>query len=160
MKRILIIMAVAIFSQAAFAKEMANRLGIGFKDQYSVSLPSAAVQYYPTSELGLSAALGVDTQKDNSKFGMMARVYRIVFTEENLNFYMGAGGGILSHETAGKNDSGFELAGFAGAEFFFSGLENLGFSFEAGVGVASLSSGSRFRTFGDTPVRAGIMFYL
>jgi len=117
------------------------------------------MQYYPGADLGLSGVLAVDTQKDSSRFGMMARIHRVVFHEENLHFYMGAGAGILSMEVAGTNQSGFELAGFAGTEFFFAGLDNLGFSFEAGVGVTSMSSSVRFRTYGDSPIRAGMIFY-
>lgn len=147
------------FSPAAQAKDLTNRLGIGYKSQFGADLPGIAVQYYPGADIGLSATLGVDTQKDNSKFGFMAKLYRIIFHEDNLNFYMGAGAGLLSEERNGSNESGFELMGYAGAEFFFTGLENLGFSFEAGTAITSVSSGVRFRTFGDSPLRAGVIFY-
>jgi hypothetical protein len=154
-----LLFATFFSAQVASAKDLSNRLGIGYKNQFSTDLPSVAVQYYPGPDLGFSASLGVDTQKDSSKFGAVAKIYRIVFQEENLNFYMGAGGGLVSEETAGHNESGFELLGYAGAEFFLHGLENLGFSFEAGAGITSLSSQTRFRTFGDSPLRAGIIFY-
>jgi hypothetical protein len=149
------------FSQMAQAKDLSNRLGIGYKNQFSTDkdLPGIAVQYYPGADLGLSATLGVDTEKDRSKFGFMVKLYRIIFQEDNLNFYMGAGAGLLSQEVNATNESGFELMGYGGAEFFFTGLENLGFSFEVGTAITSLSSGVRFRTFGDSPLRAGIIFY-
>jgi hypothetical protein len=143
----------------AQAKDMSNRLGVGYKNQSSIDLPSVAVQYYPGTDLGLSAALGVDTQSKNSRFGFLVKLNRVIFQEDNLNFYMGAGSGLLSQETNGVNESGFELMGFGGAEFFMPGLENLGFSFEAGTAITSVSSGVRFRTFGDSPIRAGMMFY-
>ena len=148
-----------LMAAGAQAKELTNRLGVGFSDQFGESLPSLAVRYYPSANLGLSASLGVDTEKDNSRFGFMARMHRVIFMEDNLNFYMGAGAGILSVETAGKNESGFELSGFFGAEFFFYGLDSLAFMFEGGVGVTSISSEVRFRTLGDAPVKAGIAFY-
>ena len=151
--------ALCIGASSAQAKDMTNRLGIGYKNQFGADLPGMALQYYPGADLGLSGVLGVDTQKDNSRFGLMAKLHRIIFHEDNLHFYMGAGAGILSVETAGQNSSGFELLGFGGAEFFLAGLENLGFSFEAGVGVTSLSNSVRFRTVGDSPLRAGITFY-
>jgi hypothetical protein len=72
---------------------------------------------------------------------------------------MGAGAGLLSQETAGRNESGFEVQAFTGVEFFLHGLENLGFSFETGIAITSMSSATRFRTFGDSPVRAGMTFY-
>jgi len=143
----------------AEAKDLSNRLGIGFKNQSSVDLPGLALQYWPGAELGLSATVGIDTQTNNSKFGAMAKIYRVIFPEDNLNFYLGAGAGVLSIETSGNNQSGFELMGFAGVEFFLPGLENVGFSFEAGTAITSISSGTRFRTLGDSPVRAGAIFY-
>jgi hypothetical protein len=65
----------------------------------------------------------------------------------------------LSVENAGSTESGFQLLAYGGAEFFFAGLENLGFSTEFGPSVTSLSSQVRFATFGDSPLRAGITFY-
>ncbi len=144
---------------SAMAKDLSNRLGLGFKNQSSTELPGIAVQYWPGADLGLSASLGIDTQTNNSKFGAMLKLYRIIFPEDNLNFYLGAGAGILSIETAGNNESGFELLGFAGFEAFLAGLENVGFNFEFGTAITSISSGTRFRTLGDSPVRAGVTFY-
>lgn len=145
------------------AKDLTNRLGVGYTDQFSTtdgsSLPSVAVQYFPRADLGFSAALGVDTNESNSKFGFMAKMYRILFTEDNMNFYMGAGAALLSEETGSSTSSGFEINGFGGGEFFFDGLESVGFSFEMGVGIVSVSSQVRFRTIGDHPMRAGIIFY-
>ncbi len=145
----------------AQAKNVARRLGVGYKDQFSENLPSVAAQYYPYDDLGFSAALGVDTRTDNSGFGLMVKLYRLLpnMQEEHMNFYMGAGAGLLSKETAGVSASGFELSGFVGGEFFIMGLDSLGFSFEAGVGITSISNGVRFRTFGDSPLRAGMIFY-
>ncbi|MBN8541587.1 MAG: organic solvent tolerance protein [Deltaproteobacteria bacterium] len=145
--------------QNAEAKDLSNRLGLGFKNQSSTELPGIAVQYWPGADLGLSASLGIDTQTNNSKFGAMLKLYRVIFPEDNLNFYLGAGAGILSLETAGNNESGFELMGFAGVEAFLAGLENVGFNFEFGTAITSISSGTRFRTLGDSPVRAGVTFY-
>ena len=145
----------------ADAKDLASRLGVGYADQFGMSreLPSIALRYYPQADIGVSAQLGIDTQKDNSRFGFLAKVFRVVFMEENMNFYIGGAGGLLSEELSGRNESGFLLNGFFGAEFFLPGLDSLGFSFEAGVGVTSLGSGVAFRTVGDHPLRAGITFY-
>lgn len=164
MRLLNVILLALLLSTSAFAKELGNRLGVGYSDQFSESMPSLALRYWPDPKLGFGAALGVDTQEDNSKFGFMVKLYRIIFTEDNLNFYMGTGAGIISLETptsatASTSDSGFELTGFCGGEFFFAGLENLGLSFEAGVGVTSIDSQVRFRTIGDSPIKAGITFY-
>ncbi len=144
----------------SFAKDLTNRVGLGFKNQFGVDLPGVAAQYYPSKELGVAAVVGIDTQKNSSKFGATGKIFRIIFEEDRMNFYMGASAGLLSQELAGVNNSGFELGGYAGGEFFFQGLDSLGFSFELGVGITSLADGVRFRTVGDSPVRAGIIFYL
>ncbi|MGE0631810.1 MAG: organic solvent tolerance protein [Pseudobdellovibrionaceae bacterium] len=140
-------------------KDLTNRLGVGFKDQLGINLPSLAVQYYPSAETAVAGTLGVDTQDDASKFGAIFRVNRIVFKEEHMNFYMGGGGGLVSQEVAGQNESGFELAAVAGGEFFIPGIDSLGMSFETGIGVTSIKSGVRFRTMADSPLRAGMIFY-
>jgi hypothetical protein len=144
---------------SSWSKDLTNRLGIGYSDQFSTELPSLTAKYYPSSEMGLSAALGVNTGPQNSKFGLLFKVQRIIFPEDNLHFYMGAGAGLLSTKVDTRNESGFELMGFAGAEFFLTGLDSLGISFETGVGITSVSSGVTFRTIGDHPLRAGIIFY-
>lgn len=157
--KFLMLAGVLLVTQEASAKDLTSRLGVGFKNQSSVELPGIALQYWPGSELGLSASLGLDTQTNNSKFNAMAKIYRVIFPEDNLNFYMGAGAGMLSVETVGKNESGFELLGFAGVELFIPGLESVGWSFEMGTAITSKSSGTGFRTFGDSPLRAGAIFY-
>lgn len=152
---------VLLVSPLAFAKDLSNRLGVGYSNQFGVSadLPSIAMRYYPNADYGLMGAIGVDTEDNNSKFGFQAKIMKIVFREDNMNFYTGASAGIVSRETAGRNESGFDISGIVGAEFFIPGLESLGFSFEAGVGVTSISSQVRFRTIGDSPLRAGMTFY-
>jgi hypothetical protein len=158
-KQLLTILAVILFFMEAQAVDLANRLGVGYNNQMSEDLPSIQARYYPNAMTGMSLSVGVDTENNNSKFGVMAKLYRIIFTENNMNFYVGGGAGLLSVELAGQNQSGFELSGFLGGEFFFSGLDNLGFTFEAGVGIRSDSVGTRFRTIGDHPFKGGIIFY-
>ncbi len=165
-KRVLLVSLIFISVQS-LAKDLTNRLGVGFSDQFATSsnnsLPSIAVKYYPNPDFAYSVALGVDTQENASRFGFAAKMYRTIFVEENMNFYMGGGAALLSEElTVGivtENSSGFELSGFAGGEFFLTGLESVGFSFEVGVGIVSVSNQVRFRTIGDSPFKAGIIFY-
>lgn len=147
--------------QPAFGKNLVNRLGVGFSNQFSVDgdLPSLAVRYLPAADLIVGASIGVDTEKGSSRFGFSGRLMRVIFQEDNMNFYLGASAGVISQEKNSDNDSGFDLSGFGGGEFFFSGLDSLGFNFEMGVGITSISSEVRFRTIGDHPFRAGIIFY-
>jgi len=158
-KRLFISVLFSFLSVSAQAVDLANRLGVGYSNQMSHDLPSITARYYPNSTIGFSLAVGVDTENNNSKFGTLAKIYRNIFSENNLNFYVGGGAGLLSIEIGTENRSGFEMSGFLGCEFFFSGLENLGFTFETGVAIRSDSVGTRFRTIGDHPLRGGMIFY-
>lgn len=145
-------------SQGVQAKDLTNRLGVGVKKNTALDLPELAAVYYPVSDIALAGGLGIDTKKDASRFTANAAVRRIVFKENNMNFYMGGAVGLVNYETAGKKESGFELNALFGGEFFLPGLESLGFTFEGGVGVVSADE-VRFRTLAEGPFSAGIIFY-
>lgn len=159
MKIVSFVIAITLLSAKASAVDLANRLGVGYTNQMSADLPSITARYYPNASTGVSLALGINTEENDSRFGVLAKLYRIIFTEENLNFYVGGGAGLLSLEVGGQSRSGFEVLTYLGVEYFFSGLENLGFSFEVGVGVRSDSEGTSFRTVADHPLRGGMIFY-
>lgn len=154
------VLSVLVLSLAtiAQAKDLTNRLGVGVKSHETLDLPELAVVYNPTNEIQVTGGLGIDTQKDESKFAANAGIRRIVFKEDNMNFYMGGTLGLVNYETAGDKQSGFELDAVFGGEFFFPGLDSLSFTFEGGAGVISADE-VRFRTIADSPLRAGIIFY-
>lgn len=160
MRLFLIVIAGSITMTSA-AKDLSQRLGVGFANQFGVSksMPSVAVRYYPNQQYGMQGAVGVDTEKDNNRFGASGKFIKIVFREDNMNFYIAAQGGLVSRQQDGTTNSGIDAAATFGGEFFLPGLESLGFCFEAGVGVTSVSSDMRFRTIGDTPLNAGMFFY-
>lgn len=145
-------------ASTALAKDLDSRLGIGIKDNTSESLPSLATVYYPNKDIGITGGLGIDTKKDNSKFAFTAGIRKILFRENQMNFYFGGQAGIVNYETGGVKENGFELAAIFGGEFFVTGLESLALTFEGGAGMASLKE-VRFRTIADHPFRAGIIFY-
>ncbi len=144
-------------------KSLEHRLGVGYSNQVGVGdvvgLPSIMAKYYTSKDLAFSGAVGISTGETNSAFGLLFKIYRVIFPEDSMLFYMGGGAGLVSNKVAGDNSSGFELMGVVGSEFFFPGLENLGFMFEAGIGVISLSSDVSFRTIGQSPINAGMVFY-
>ena len=144
--------------QTTEAKELASRLGVGFRNSYSFDLPSVAAIYYPSSDIGVIGAIGVDTEKDNSKSVFAVGVRRIIFKEENMNFFMGGNLSMISREINTQTNSGFEINALIGGEFFLSGLDSLGFNFEAGVGMSNVDK-VRFRTVADDIFRAGMIFY-
>jgi hypothetical protein len=148
----------------AGAVDLTNRLGLGFSQQMgAVDIPMITAHYYPNQRFAISAALGVDTKKDDSKFGALVKLRRMIFMENQMNFYMGAASGFSSHEelegTVYENKSNFEFSAILGGEFFFTGLDSLAFTFETGIGIITGDGGSRFRTVGDNIMSAGIIFY-
>lgn len=149
------------FTSQTYAKDLTHRLGVGYSNNFHGlgDLPSIAARYFPNPNYALSGSLGVDTEENNSRFGLLFKLMRVVFREQNMNFFVAGGGAILSHEVGSDTDSGFEAMATFGGEFFFPGLESLSFTFEAGVGVTSISDNVSFRTIGDHPLRAGILFY-
>ncbi len=142
-----------------YKKQLGSRLGLGVKNNTSEDLPALALVYYPNDGIGITGGLGIDTRKDNSKFTLNVGIRRILFSESQMNFYYGGQAGIVNYETAADKQNGFELSAVYGAEFFLTGLESLGFTFEGGAGMSSLRD-VRFRTIGDHFLRAGIIFYL
>lgn len=155
-----IIFITLLISATTFAKDMTQRLGLGYADQLSVNTPSISAKYYASPTMAYSLDLGLQTGDDDSAFGLLAKVYRTIFPEDNLNFYMGGGAGLISKkENGGSNDSGFDLLAFVGVEFFLPGIDSLGFNFEAGFGIQSIESDTEFRTIGHSPLKAGMYFY-
>jgi len=158
---------ISLLSVSVFGKDLTHRLGVGFKNNMSQNLPSMAAIYYPSTDVALTGGFGVDTQKDHSAFQVNAGGRYIIYPEKNMNFYIGTQIGVISYDqtevdssgsSSLKKQNGLEAAAIFGTEFFLSGLENLGFTFEAGVALSTANS-SRFRTVGDDPFKAGLIFY-
>lgn len=158
LKKMAMALCLIVFAGNVEAKELTNRLGVGVKKNTTLDLPELAVVYHPVSDIAVAGGLGIDTQKSYSKFAFNAAVRRLVFKEDNMNFYMGGALGLVNIETNGNKESGFELNALFGGEFFFTGLDSLAFTFEGGVGVISTDN-VRFRTIADGPFSAGIVFY-
>lgn len=157
--RVFLMAAISLTSTAVTAKDLTHRMGLGFKNNTSQSIPSLAAVYYYSKELAFTGGVGLDTRKNNSAMQLNAGARKMIYFETNLNFYVGGQLGIINYETPadGKN-TGFEVLGLFGTEFFFAGLENLGFTAEAGVGLSTAKE-TRLRTTADDPLRAGIIFY-
>lgn len=162
MKQIFMVLLVSLMlmvSHVVEAKDLTSRLGVGVANNFSFDNPGLAAFYHPNNTIELTSALGLDTDEDNSKFGLKVGVRSLIFEEKNMNFFMGGALGMISIEAAGQTESGYEIDALAGGEFFLSGLDNLAFNFEMGVGVVSLKSGTKFRTIAADPFRAGVIFY-
>ncbi len=141
------------------AKPMPQRLGVGIKDNTADSIPSLAAIYNLNSDFAFTGGLGFDTKKDYSAFQAGVGMRHVIFHENNLHFYTGGQFAIVNTDNpADGKQSGFDVRFVLGTEFFFSSLENVGFSFEGGLGLSSLKE-TRVRTVADGPLKAGILFY-
>lgn len=148
-----------LFTTVSFAKDMSQRLGVGIQNNTSQSLPSLGLVYNVNSNFAMTGGFGVDTQKDYSAMQLQAGIRHVIFHENNLHFYAGGQVGLVNYEnpTDGKS-SGFEANLIMGTEFFFTGLDNVGFTFEGGLGLSSVKN-TRVRTIANDPFKAGIIFY-
>ena len=107
----------------------------------------------------MTGGFGVDTQKDFSAMQLQVGLRHVIFHENNLHFYAGGQMGLVNYENpADGKTSGFEANLIMGTEFFFTGLENVGFTFEGGLGLSSVKN-TRVRTIANDPLKAGITFY-
>lgn len=158
--KLMIVAAFALLiSSSSQAKDLTSRLGVGYRNMLvTTSLPSVAAFYYPSPDLGIIGSIGVDTEENNSKFAFAGALRRIIFKEQNMNFFGSGQVAMVNQEVATTKDSGFELAATVGGEFFLPGLESLGFNFETGMGITTVKK-TRFRTLGESFLNAGIVFY-
>ena len=163
MKKLILcgVLAIAAVSpRSGLARDMQGRLGIGYNSQFVNSVvdsrvPGVSVKYGLTRDLAVEAIAGTRTATPtNTVTGL--KLFKNVFYETNLNFYLSLGGAIVSANRV----SGAEFMGTLGAEFFIPGLESVGFSFETGGALHNLSNSSMsFRTVGASFIDAGMHFY-
>lgn len=142
-----------------WSKPMAQRLGVGIKDNTIFSLPSLAAIYHMNQDFAITGGFGLDTQKNLSRSQVNVGIRHVIFHENNLHFYAGGQAALVSEELSSTEKlSGMDFNIVLGTEFFFAGLENIGFSFEGGVGLSTYSE-TRVRTIADHPLKAGLYFY-
>jgi hypothetical protein len=122
----------------AEAKDLRNRLGIGFDNQFG-QLSALSVRYGlpmpdPAINIEIEGAFGFvqNATTDGSYFGG-GRLHYGVVAEDNMNLTLGGGAGMLSD---GASQT-LRIEAVMGAQFFLFGLENLGFLTEWGIHVDS-----------------------
>jgi hypothetical protein len=140
------------------AKLIRGRLGVGFTNQIATAadstIPALSAKYYLNPGFATSLGLGFDTRSPNSTLALGLKLYKNVFFEPNLIFYVG-GGAAYVNRVGSKLQASF----FLGSEFFFEKLPSLGFSFEAGVRGDNTTGSFAIRTTGDSFLSAGMHFY-
>jgi len=137
-------------------------MGLGMTNQLANDVPALSLKVQQSKTFALGAIVGFKSNQDYTLYGGGIKLYRIIFDEPQLNFYMA---GLLASEnyltSESKVESGYQVDGTFGTEFHFTGLESLGFSLEYGLSVRKVDeSGSTFQTLGDQIIKAGVHFYL
>lgn len=145
---------------SAEARDLQGRLGLGYNAQFANfresgnSVPAIAAKYAITKDIAIEGVFGVaTTSPGNSVIG--AKFFKNLFFENNLNFY----GMLAAALVTANNQSGSDLQGGFGAEFFIPGLESLGISFEVGGQLTNITGSMVFRTMGASFLNAGMRFY-
>jgi len=123
----------------ATAKDLRGRFALGFNNQFS-PVATASAKFTlpaktPTTNIQIQVLGGVAVfraRSNNDQFFAGARMLFTFLAEDNLNLYAGGGGGFAGFDDGTK---AIRVQPVVGTEFFFFGLENLGFSAEFGVNV-------------------------
>lgn len=163
MRHLLLFFMLILFSLSASAADLRGRLGIGATNQLANDVPAISLKIQQSKTFALGALLGFKSNEDDTLYGAGIKLYRIIFDEPQLNFYIA---GLFATENylndEDKVKSGYQIDGTMGTEFHFTGLESIGFSFEFGVSArnAGPKGGTTLQTLGDHMFKAGVHFYL
>lgn len=157
---ILFAVVLSFFSGAAQARDLQGRLGLGYNAQFANyresgnTVAAIAAKYAVTKDIAFEGVVGAaTTSPGNSVIGL--KIFKNLFFENNLNFYMMFAGGLVT----AHGNSGVDLQSGFGTEFFIPGLESVGISFEVGGELENLSGSMVFRTMGASFLNAGMRFY-
>jgi len=120
---------------ASEAVNMRSRLGLGYSDCSPLS--GWSFRYWLTEVLAANGVIGFHFETDANEFLLGGRIIYKAKDETNLNLYVGMEIGADLRQNV---DDNFSVGPFAGAEYFFAGLPNLGFGAEIGAYYQSVDS--------------------
>lgn len=147
------------FSPKSEAYDKMNRLGLGMSNQLKNDFPALSFKVQKNKSFAFGGLMGISTEKNNGGYGIGMKVYRNIFDEPQLNFYLAGMGAILNNKINQASYSGFQFDLSMGSEFHFSGLSSIGFSFEFGVS-AYKKNDFAFQTLGNNFIVSAVHFYL
>lgn len=144
------------YSSTTSALNLTGRLGMGMSNQFAHDLPAISFKVQNSNSSAYGGMIALDSNSNNTDYGIGLKGYRILFDEPHLNFYFAGLVGLLK-----KNDiSGYQIDGTMGSEFHIPGLESIGFSFEFGLSFNKVNDVRHFETSGYHFVAAAVHFYL
>lgn len=143
----------------SFAFDKVNRLGLGVSNELKNDFPALSFKVQKNRSFAIGGLVGLSTDTDNGGYGVGVKIYRNIFDEPQLNFYMAGMGALLSNKINKTNYSGFQFDLSLGSEFHFTGLQSLGFSFEFGASAFKKQK-FVFQTLGNNFLVMAVHFYL
>lgn len=164
-------MLLFAFMTLAHAKDLRNHVGVGVDTALghgvstvtgtSAAIPALSLRFgLPASSPNVNVQIELDGGfnaggGEEARYLAGGRVLYGVVVEDNMNLYLGAGAGYLGQGSTGR----VRIQPTMSAQWFFFGLENLGFSAECGVSIdAGGSQGARAVTVGGVPA-VGLHYY-
>ena len=155
----LLFIGTILWGQGIFAMERIGRLGVGVSGQLKNNFPATSIKFQQSRSLAIGGLLALSTDSGQGGYGMGLKLYRMIFDEPQLNFYLSLMGGLLKETQGAVSSSGFQLDFTAGSEFSFAGISSLGMSFEFGLSLRQMDE-FIIETVGNHFVTAGIHFYI
>ncbi|HVJ63970.1 MAG TPA: hypothetical protein VM901_01810 [Bdellovibrionota bacterium] len=123
------LLAVAVLSLSAHAKDLSGRLGMGISNVGGSTTEAVSVDWQLTQATSFEANLGLSTKGDNGGWDLGFRASRNLFIEENMLFSLFVGGALVQEKENAISATGYMLEAGLGSKFFIEGLPNLGFGF-------------------------------
>jgi len=145
-RRLALLSPLLTLSLPSVAKDLRSRYALGFNSQFghlaAISARYALPTNSPVVNLQVEGNFGLSTQtgEDGRVFSGGRLLYGVI-AEDNMNLFLAGGAGALMEDGA----STLRLQPAMGADFFFFGLENLGFTMEWGLNL-DLANGAGIST--------------
>ena len=155
----LFLVLIMIPCSESYALDKINRLGLGMSNQLHNDFPALSFKIQKNRSFALGGIAGLSTDAVNGGHGVGLKLYRNIFDEPQLNFYIAGMGAIISNKVNSTSYSGFQFDLSLGSEFHFTGLSSIGFSFEFGASAYKKQE-FVFQTLGNNFIVSAIHFYL
>lgn len=158
-RKLVIFGILTVLCGQAHALSMIGRLGMGTSNQLRNDTQTISLKIQRNKSYSLGALFGVKTG-DETNYGAGLKLYRKIYDEPQLNFYLAGLGGLYTYQNSGETESGYQFDGTFGTEYHFQGLESIGFSFEFGLSLNKYNGVNNFETVGYNILQAAVHFYL
>lgn len=134
------------------AVSLKKRLGVGFSALSP--LDGWSFRYWLTEKFAVNPVMRFHLETNSNKFLLGGRGIYKAKDEKNMNLYLGAEIGVDLRQNA---DDNFCIGPFAGVEYFFAGLPNLGLGAE--IGLYYQSAASAFATTFSQVAGVAVHYY-